>query len=305
MMERIQALLVTDDNDNILAIDQLLRSEGCTVYHAENGKDALKQLSSRSFRVVVTEMHSGDVGGIAITQAALNRDPEACVIVMTTTTFLQEAVDAMEAGAFCYVSKPIILKEVLFAVRRAMRWIVLRQSGKQQEQLAEMSVKDALTGLYNRRFMQIFVAKKIMEGSVKNEKFALIMIDLDHFKNFNDTQGHQAGDALLRDAGKLYMESIGEKDRAFRYGGEEFAIFCGGVDKDGGRLFAERLRNLVSLYLPATASMGVAEFPSDGQTIDALIARADAALYHSKESGRNRVTVASADLGMTAQKTGH
>jgi diguanylate cyclase (GGDEF)-like protein len=300
-MERISALLVTDDNDVVLSLEQILRTEGCTVHVAETGKEALALIKERKFQLVITELHPGGVNAAVLTKAVIETNSNALVYVMTTFTFLAEAVDVMDVGAFGYLSKPAYLKEVVYCVRRAKEWLLLRQSGHQHDQLTEMSVKDPLTGLFNRRYMQVFLKKKFEEATIRNQKFALVMVDLDHFKLYNDTNGHQAGDTLLKEAGALLIEKMRENDRAFRYGGEEFVLYCDDSDKESGRQLADRIRQLIHLYLPASASMGVAEFPADGADFESVLAGADAALYFSKENGRNRVTVADPELTKKAK----
>ena len=118
------------------------------------------------------------------------------------------------------------------------------------------------------------------------------MLDIDNFKNYNDTQGHLAGDDLLKNVAKVFKNSARAVDIVCRYGGEEFVIMLPLTDKKGAQIIAERLRVQVALYLPVTVSIGIASFPDDDQDIIGLVGKADDALYQAKKSGKNKWCVA-------------
>lgn len=174
---------------------------------------------------------------------------------------------------------------------------------EESEELKAENVRDPLTGAFNRRFFDRQLENKLQSG----QKLSLIMIDVDHFKDFNDTYGHKNGDRLLIElvrtmSARLRLTRLnGEKDFIARYGGEEFAIILSNVDDlDTAKNVAENLRQMVSnlkfniddkTRVEKTISMGVAVSKSD-DTPEDLIVRADKALYTAKDNGRNRVEVA-------------
>jgi diguanylate cyclase (GGDEF)-like protein len=171
---------------------------------------------------------------------------------------------------------------------------------KLRETLRQQSVRDPLTGLYNRRFLEEAIDRELARLERKNLPLALIMIDVDHFKTFNDTFGHEAGDAVLRDLGGILQRHVRDSDIACRYGGEEFTIVLPEANLEIGRQRAEMLRDAVrELRLvhdgkslgAVTLSLGVACFPEHGRRRDHLLQAADAALYEAKNSGRNQVVV--------------
>ena len=164
--------------------------------------------------------------------------------------------------------------------------------------LYEMAVTDGLTKLYIRRhFMQRF-DDEYRRASRYGHQLSLLMLDIDHFKRFNDTYGHQAGDKVLVEAAKLYKRMVRSTDIVGRYGGEEFCILLPETYTKGAIAIAERLRqemsNMTIMYkdaeLKVTTSIGIATFPRDAKEPQDLIRKADIALYRSKEEGRNRVT---------------
>ncbi len=169
------------------------------------------------------------------------------------------------------------------------------------ETLRSQSIRDPLTGLFNRRFMEESLELELRRATRNQRPLGVIMLDLDHFKHFNDTFGHEAGDTLLRELGTFLQSNIRAEDIACRYGGEEFTLILPEGNAEVTLQRANFLREAIKRMdvkhrnQPLgriTASMGVAVFPEHGRTRDALLAASDEALYRSKEEGRDRVTVA-------------
>jgi diguanylate cyclase (GGDEF)-like protein/PAS domain S-box-containing protein len=172
-----------------------------------------------------------------------------------------------------------------------------------QETLRDQAIRDPLTGLFNRRYMEESLDRELRRAQRRRIPLGVIMIDIDHFKRFNDTFGHVAGDTLLREIGSLLQRHTRGEDIACRYGGEEFALILleASADDTGerARLLREEAAKLRVEYghQPLgniTISLGVAVFPDHGVTVEALLKSADAALYRAKAGGRDRVMVAAA-----------
>jgi diguanylate cyclase (GGDEF)-like protein len=169
-----------------------------------------------------------------------------------------------------------------------------------REKLHILSIREALTGLFNRRYLDESLPREMNRAKRNKEPLSVLMFDIDHFKKFNDTYGHEAGDLVLRKISEVILSSIRESDIACRYGGEEFVIILPGTPIDAAEERAEALRNEVSLLKldhngknigAVTISIGVAAFPQHGATYDTLIKTADEAAYRAKEYGRNQVVV--------------
>jgi diguanylate cyclase (GGDEF)-like protein len=175
---------------------------------------------------------------------------------------------------------------------------------KKNEELRNLSITDSLTGLYNRRHFMEVLANEVARAWRHKHAFSVMMIDTDHFKKYNDASGHQAGDDLLKKIGIIFKESLRKVDCAARYGGDEFIVLLPEVGSGGAFEVADRLRERVAAETltsetkraPVTLSIGVAAFPEHGETLEAIVASADSALYHAKRSGRNRVVLASNNL---------
>jgi diguanylate cyclase (GGDEF)-like protein len=169
-----------------------------------------------------------------------------------------------------------------------------------REALRNQSIRDPLTGLFNRRYLDDSLQRELRRATRKGRPLAILMLDLDHFKRFNDTFGHEAGDTLLRHLGSFLQSYIRADDLAFRYGGEEFVVILPEATLDSARQRAEQLvrdfRRLDVQYHgttlgPLTVSVGLAAFPDHGNTAEAVLRAADQALYRAKAEGRDRVVV--------------
>jgi diguanylate cyclase (GGDEF)-like protein len=172
-----------------------------------------------------------------------------------------------------------------------------------RETLRIQSIRDPLTGLFNRRYLEECLEREFRRALRTNSPLAILMIDLDHFKRFNDTSGHQAGDAVLRELAIVFQQQLRAEDIASRYGGDEFILVLPETDTTAASECAERLRRAIDA-MPmqrderssdgdvVTLSIGLACYPHHGTTIEALLQAADAALYRAKATGRDRVVTA-------------
>lgn len=170
-----------------------------------------------------------------------------------------------------------------------------------RETLRRQAIRDVLTNLFNRRYMEETLEREISRAQRKNSDVGLLMIDIDHFKSFNDDYGHDAGDIVLREVGARLLQRTRKEDMACRYGGEEFLIILPDTDKKDALTRAEELREALSalhvnyhdqLLREITVSIGVSVYPDHGKDIENLLKAADVALYNAKRAGRNQVCIA-------------
>jgi len=178
-----------------------------------------------------------------------------------------------------------------------------------QETLRTQSVRDPLTGLFNRRYLEVSLERELLRASRRSLPLAVLMLDIDYFKRFNDTYGHEAGDTLLAQFAEVLKRSVRAEDIACRYGGEEFTVVLLDADPDGTAQRAEYIRAAVAemsvLHRQqqlerVTVSIGAAIFPRDAASREDLLRRADTALYAAKKAGRDRVVFAAALLEQKA-----
>lgn len=158
------------------------------------------------------------------------------------------------------------------------------------ERLEKLALTDPLTGLYNRRYLDQALALEVTRQRRQKRPFSLLMIDVDHFKTFNDTHGHPKGDEVLRELGRVIQGSLRASDIVARVGGEEIIAVLLDVELPAAATAAENVRSAVEQVGKVTVSIGMASWPKHGETADEVVEAADRALYASKSAGRNRVT---------------
>jgi diguanylate cyclase (GGDEF)-like protein len=170
-------------------------------------------------------------------------------------------------------------------------------------ELHEISITDSLTGLYNRKHLMETLDREVTRSQRYSHPFSLLVVDIDHFKKYNDTYGHLAGDEALRRLASVFKETIRSSDYAARYGGEEFMIILPEISPEKGVEAAERIRCKVAEQrfegdgepVEVTISVGVASYPESGEDAETVIRNADEALYEAKKRGRNQVILAAAN----------
>jgi diguanylate cyclase (GGDEF)-like protein len=177
---------------------------------------------------------------------------------------------------------------------------------KQNEELELLSSSDALTGLHNRRFLTQRLSEELTRSYRQKSSFTVLMADVDDFKKYNDTHGHPAGDEVLKKVASILLGAVRSVDCTARYGGEEFAVLLTETTAEEAQEVAERIRARVEAekfpQRKITISIGIAEFPNDGYTAEAVISSADEALYEAKRGGRNRVCRAAPRRAKTKEK---
>ena len=198
-----------------------------------------------------------------------------------------------EVGELTYVFNHMVgrlrqSRQDLDAVNETLR--------QQNEELGRLSASDSLTGLSNRRILTQRLSEELLRAQRQNHTFTVLMLDVDHFKKYNDAYGHPAGDEVLRKVANILRNCTRTGDCTARYGGEEFAVLLSGKGGDTALQLAERIRERVAAEEfvggKVTISGGIAEFPHHGHTAEAVISSADEALYEAKREGRNRVVCA-------------
>ncbi|OQX53413.1 MAG: hypothetical protein B5M48_03455 [Candidatus Omnitrophica bacterium 4484_213] len=285
---------------NILVIDreravrQVLKEGlskiGYSVQAVSSTAEALKLLEEKSFSIILTDLRIPGVKGIEILKKFKHQGSGVSIIAIVPYFSVKLAIEALsKKQIFDYVTKPFNIKEVEIVLRRVVdRDYLLRQIG-QKDLYQEMAIIDGLTGLYNRRHLDEMLTREIERARRYRQPLALLMMDIDDFKKYNDTHGHLAGDKLLKDLAKLLLNAVRAADMIFRYGGEEFVVVLPHTFKQEAVEVAKRILNLDKRKLPATISIGLAYFLDEVLSKDELIAQADSALYQAKRLGKKQI----------------
>jgi diguanylate cyclase (GGDEF)-like protein len=290
-------LVAEDPSPAANELARMLETLGHTVLSASDDDAAWGVVQRAVARLVITDWTTTGIDGPRLCRRirSLAGHPYTYIIVMTARGASADRLECLHAGADDFLAKPTDARELAARLEIARRILAMQEElERKNARLAELATVDALTGLRNRRHFRDSLADAFSFAARSGGPLSMVMLDLDDFKSYNDSFGHPAGDDLLCTLAEL-LRSVGrEQDVVARYGGEEFAILLPGTDADGGLAFAERLRAAVEGYpwplRPVTASLGVATAGAADAGPEALVARADQALYRSKQRGRNRVT---------------
>jgi diguanylate cyclase (GGDEF)-like protein len=294
-------LVVDDHEDNIELLRARLEARGYEVTAAMDGQEALDSVAASPPDLILLDVMMPRIDGIEVARRIKGNSelPFIPIIMQTALETTEDKVEGLDAGADDYITKPINFAELEARVNSLLRIKALqRELADANIKLLRVSQTDGLTGLDNRRHLEERLHEMFDHAARLNEPLACMMCDVDHFKSVNDTYGHQAGDAVLRQVAEVLRTTAREIDRVGRYGGEEFLVLLPGASADDGAAFAERVRREIEARefaydggtLRRTISAGVAAWPDpEIPHREALIKAADDALYTAKESGRNRV----------------
>ncbi len=298
-------LLIVDDNAaNLEIMQRRLLREGYRVSVATGGAEALGLIETTSFDVIMLDLLMPGMNGLEVLHRIrrTRSSHELPVIVVTARYGSATIVEALAAGANDYITKPVDFPVALARIGTQLYLRrVTRELAEANEQLRRFSYIDGLTGIANRRQFDEYLARAWQLAQRHSSRLSLVMLDVDHFKLYNDNYGHEAGDqVLIQVAGGLKSALYRQGDMVARYGGEEFVAVLPDTAVSDALAIAERLRCAISeLAIPhehhlsarhVTVSLGVADWqPTPACTPERLVVQADKALYQAKRRGRNRV----------------
>ncbi len=293
-MERPRVLVIDDDPNIRRTLSDILNAKGYEPISAKNGAEGLGLLKTRQANVALVDLQMPGVSGLEVLGRIRSDYPSTEVIILTGNATLDSAIEATNKGAFSFMQKPYEIDQLLLHIRRAVeKQMAEIEKIRLYDEVRSLSLHDPLTGLANRRSLNI-QAEKLHESAKRyNRPLSAIMLDIDHFKMYNDTYGHLEGDKVLIRVAAILSRLVRNADYAFRYGGEEFLILLPETGAADAYTLAERLRDAVETGTEVTISLGLCSFPCP--SIEDLIKKADSALYQAKQTGRNKVEKASDD----------
>ena len=297
--QELNILVVDDDEDIRLILKEVLSLPGYNVYTASGGLEAINMINEVAFSIVLTDISMPGVDGVEVTRKFKEANSDTTIIAITGHSSIESALAVLEEGAYDYITKPFNIDEVKVTVRRAAERHKLLNEVKEKEFYKQLAILDGLTEVYNRHYFNQILPREFERAKRYNALLSFLMLDIDYFKKFNDTQGHLAGDWALKKASQVIVGNVRIPDMVFRYGGEEFAVALPETDKPAAIAVARRIRESMSVtrFLDSrimstqhlTISIGVSTFPFDAQNFREVIESADKCLYSAKHSGRDKV----------------
>jgi diguanylate cyclase (GGDEF)-like protein len=275
------------------------------ILEAEDGLQGLKLLLSEPVDLVLCDLELPGLDGeklLRMRTAARGVECEVPFIFLSAITDYDRRARLLRGGASDSISKPFHPADLVARLELHLKLVRLQRELLTKNRLLEqLSTTDPLTGLRNRRYLAEVLSVEFLRAKRHRTHLSVVMADIDHFKAVNDRHGHAAGDSVLEAVGAILKRRLRGSDHGGRYGGEEFLMVLANADADGGRIFAERLRQEVESTelgaetgssIQVTLSVGVATLGARHETPGDLVSQADEALYRAKQAGRNRVEVA-------------
>ncbi len=308
-------ILVADDEIAIRElVGEILEGEGHEVTLAEDGEDALEKFKRTWHEIVFSDIRMPKMNGIKLLEAIKEINANTQFVVMTSHASIDNSIDALKKGAFDYILKPFDdLDIVSDAANRAIanlsgirrQQYLLNTLARQNQELdslnkefREMAIRDGLTGLFNHRYAKDRLDEEFDRSMRFGRELTVLFMDLDHFKFFNDTHGHQAGDEILQILAGLMMKNVRESDTLARWGGEEFIVIAPETSEEEGCVLAEKIRKAVAEHAfphadkqplgMVSLSIGMSSRSEKTENAEKLLRFADDAVYAAKDSGRNR-----------------
>jgi len=302
-LEKAPHVLLVEDNEidrNIIV--KALEKESMHLETAKNGQEAISRIQSGRMDLVLLDILLPDINGFEICKRLKTMDvaKNIPIIVITCLDDIDSKITGVKLGADDFLIKPIYSRELKARIK------VLLEKKAQQDKLrthyenalSSASI-DSLTGLYNHGYFKKFLSLEFKRSQRQQYPMSLLMIDIDEFKLFNDTLGHQEGDDILHNLGNLIRSVIREVDLIARYGGDEFVVILPYSDRNGAVMVSNRIQNAISSndvfkdfskdLNELTVSIGVAEFPLDCVDDEDMIRKADHMLYLAKQKGKNQI----------------
>ena len=284
--ERIAGALVEEQNVDVEA----------------NPSEALFRAADGSYDLLIVSLSLENFDGLRLCSQVRSIDRTRNVPILAVTEPENDArmVRGLEIGVNDYLIRPVDKNELLARARSLVRRRRYTERLRDNVQMSiEMAITDALTGLFNRRYMESHLAMLMEQVASRGKPLTALVLDIDYFKSINDTHGHDAGDDVLREFALRIKRSIRGIDLACRYGGEEFVVIMPETDMPVGTMVAERLRRRIAAdpfaieqgnrTIAVTISIGVAAMRGREDSATGIVKRADQALYKAKRDGRNRV----------------
>jgi len=309
MITNEATILVVDDQPaNLKVLLSFLKDHRFQIRIAEDGERTLQVLENFQPDIILLDVMMPGMDGFETCRRIKENKQTANipVIFMTALDNVEDKISGFEAGGVDYITKPFQQIEVLTRINTHVRLRrkelelekALDEVIRQQKLFKKLSITDDLTGLYNRRHLNNILGQEFQRSKRHHNDLSCLMLDLDHFKQVNDTYGHDFGDVVLRDFASTLKEFIRSSDYAFRFGGEEFLLVLPETDIQGAMQVGEKIRLCMSnkiitddtISTTVKVSVGAASVHHNRPASkDDLIVLADKALYTAKMTGRNRV----------------
>ncbi|QTA87578.1 GGDEF domain-containing response regulator [Desulfonema magnum] len=294
----IQVLIVDDDVALCDAMYEFIKMFGYQTARVYSAEQAIELLEKRGFHIVITDIILPEMSGLELT-CLIKEKYDADVIVMTGHREDYSYKEAIDKGASDFLFKPLRFEELLLRLKRVLReQLLIKERDRMLKNLQALVITDDLTGLYNSRHFHERLKTEADRAIRYKRPVSLLFLDVDSFKQYNDTYGHMEGDRILTRIGQIMKSGLRKTDSIYRYGGDEFTAILPETTGRDAHVAAQRIIRMmetetffteIGKSLDITVSIGITEYYA-GEDLAAFIKRADMAMFRSKQQGRNKIT---------------
>lgn len=294
-------MLVDDDAVQLKNISEKLSKE-YVIEGISKPEQAMEIASKNAFDLIMVSTQLSDMDGLRLASSLKGQEAtrNVPILMLVDEDDTRSMLKGLELGVNDYIIMPVDYNEMSARIKTQIRRKKYQDALKSNyQQTISLAITDGLTGLYNRHYLNAHLDNTVKQSIHNNKPLSLMIMDMDHFKQVNDTYGHDVGDLVLKQLADIIIKTVRSADLAARFGGEEFVILMPETDKKQGSDAAERIRKIVENYefkfpgppgtMKKTVSIGVAFLDELGDSGQGLLKRADEALYKAKNGGRNRV----------------
>ncbi len=297
-------ILIVDDESTVRhPMNEFIKLSGYNSFEAASAEEAIDILKTNTIQVVITDIMLPEMGGFELTEL-IRKEYDSDVIVITGYSDIYSYEEAIKMGASDFIIKPVRFEELLLRLKKVLTERELATDrGRMMEKLQKLAITDGLTKLHNSRSFYSQLEVEVDRFNRYKRSLALLLMDIDHFKKYNDTYGHLEGDKALVRIAQLIKSCLRKLDSAYRYGGEEFTVILPETSCKEAHNVAQRIKSALKVenFMPQsekdvniTISIGVTEY-YPAEQLSEFIHRADKAMYLSKGKGRNKVTTLTAE----------
>ena len=288
---KTRILLVDDEQDTLNLISTYLSDKDFDVATSASAENAISLLEKDNYEIAVVDLHLPGMTGADLLKHIKEVCPHIRVIMITGYGTIRDAVECMKLGASDFITKPILLDHLLLTINRIIQQSRLEEEAKLAAYYKNLSRTDELTGLCNFRHLVSLLKSEVTRHLRYNRTLSLAMIDIDDFKVYNDTKGHEEGNELLMRLAHIFRRNTRNCDVLARYGGEEFVILFPETALEEALVVTDRICRTVAVTLEVSVTIGLASLPSHTADGNELIRMADKAMYWGKQHGKNQIVV--------------
>lgn len=299
-VEGASILLVEDQDFETDKIITTFRQDNDSIMAVKSGMEAMSVAATQDFDLMIISLNLRTEDGLRLCShlKSNERTRSVPILMLATEEDMHRIAHGLEIGAHDYILRPIDRNEILARARTQIRRKRFQDRLRANYEISlSMALTDSLTGLYNRRYMEVHLQKLLQKNELNKKDLCVLLLDIDHFKDVNDTHGHSVGDEVLKTFAFRLKDSLRSFDLVARLGGEEFVAILPDVSVDMAHFVAERLRRSIADKpfkcsaeggaISVTTSVGGAIIEAGNHTVQSVLERADKALYQAKNDGRN------------------